>query len=140
MAKEEMMKGLSRLTLMAIAFFLLISTSGCFHHHKHVRHKSPAAESTRAPKIRYLPQWLAPAQKVSTPKKVYTYQYYPTVNIYYDTTRKLYFFTDGEDWQEAPRLPSNVQIDQDEGVTVKLKTDKPFLSEVSRDLGDPTTW
>jgi len=134
------MKTISRVTILIMIFGLLISTSGCFHHHKHVRHRPPAPETSNAPKVQYLPQWLSPAQKVSTPNKIYTYQYYPTTNIYYDKSRKLYFFTDGEDWQEDTTLPPRLQIDQNEGVTVRLKTDKPFLSDVSRIFPEQVTW
>ena len=135
-----MMKPLARVTMMIMTLGLLITTSGCFHHHKHVRQRPPEPETTSAPKVQYLPQWLFPSQNVSTSNKIYTYQYYPTTNIYYDTTRKLYFFTDGEDWQEDRKLPPQFIINQNEAVTVRLKTDKPFLSDVSRTFQDNVTW
>ena len=135
-----MMKALPRFPILIVALGVLLTTSGCFHHHKHVRNQPPASDAPRAPKVRYIPQFLEPAQQVSMPKKTYTYQYYPSVNVYYDTTRELYFFTDGEDWQETAQLPSQFILDQNEAVTMKLKTDKPFLSEVSRSFWDPFTW
>ena len=134
------MKLLSRLTILIIALSFLISTSGCFHHHKHVRNKPPVSKTSQNSKIWRLPTFLEPAQQVSVPNKVYTYLYYPSVNIYYDTTRKLYFFTDGEDWQEAVSLPSTFLIDKNEAVTVRLKSDKPFLSNVSRNYPSEITW
>lgn len=134
------MKALSRFTMLIMALIFLISTSGCFHHHKHVRNKPPVSEASRAPRVWHLPAFLEPARQVSMPKKVYTYLYYPSVNIYFDTTRKLYFFTDGEDWQEATRLPSGFLINKNEAVTVQLKSDKPFLADISRSSPPEYTW
>ncbi len=134
------MKALLRVTMLIVALSFLISTSGCFHHHKHVRNKPPVSKASQGPKIWQLPKFLEPARQVSVPNKVYTYLYYPSVNVYYDTTRKLYFFTDGEDWQEATRLPSSFFVDKNEAVTVRLKSDKPFLSNVSRSYPADVTW
>ena len=134
------MKALSRVTMLVVGLSFLVTTSGCFHHHKHVRNKPRVSETSRASKVWRLPKFLEPARQVSVASKVYTYLYYPTVNIYYDTNRKLYFFTDGEDWQEASKLPSGFLINKNEAMTVRLKSDKPFLADISRNLPTDVTW
>ena len=134
------MKALSRFTMLVLALSVLLGTSGCFHHHKHVRNKPRVSEAPQASKVWRLPKFLEPARQVSVPKRVYTYLYYPTVNVYYDTSRNLYFFTDGEDWQEATQLPAGFLINKNEAMTVRLKSDKPFLADVSRGYSTDVTW
>ena len=125
------MESVSRFVLLVATLVILVSTSGCFHHTKH-RHKPTLSETGWTPKIRTTPTELEPARQVSVPAKEYTYEYYPSVDVYYDTTRKLYFYTDGEDWLESENLPETIIINKSEAETVRLKSDKPFLSERSR--------
>ncbi len=134
------MKALSRFTMLVVVLSVFVSTSGCFHHHKHVRNKPPMSKASQTPRVWHLPKFLEPARQVSGPKRMDTYLYYPTVNVYYDTSRKLYFFTDGEDWQEANKLPSGFLINKNEAMTVRLKSDKPFLSDISRSYPTDDTW
>lgn len=69
-----------------------------------------------------------PEEPQTQPHKMYSYNYYPSSNVYYDKERKLYFFTNGDEWYDSPFLPPNFNIDPKEVVTVQRESEKPFLA------------
>ncbi len=60
-------------------------------------------------------------------RKKFAYEYYPTVNVYYDRSRQVYFYLSGRDWQMAVSLPSTIRLDVSEVVSLELETDRPYL-------------
>ena len=56
----------------------------------------------------------------------YHYRYYPSSYVYFDVGRRLYFYYDAGNWRVAVSLPSRVQIDFDDYVTLGMDTDKPY--------------
>ncbi len=61
----------------------------------------------------------------------YTYNYFPSSQVYYDNNRKLYFYTNGEEWMDTHSLPSGITLDQSEAVSVKLEHPVPYTNPVN---------
>jgi hypothetical protein len=57
----------------------------------------------------------------------YQYQYYAQANVYYDTTRRLYFYAEGGNWQASVSLPVDLKLRLGDHVTVEMDSDKPYL-------------
>jgi len=60
-------------------------------------------------------------------RKKFAYYYYPTTNVYYDRSRKVYFYLSGRNWQVSVSLPSSLRVDVNEAVSLELTTDRPYL-------------
>ena len=60
-------------------------------------------------------------------RKKFAYQYYPTANVYYDQSRRVYFYLSGREWEMAVSLPSSLRIDVQEAVSLELETDRPYM-------------
>jgi hypothetical protein len=56
----------------------------------------------------------------------YTYWYYPSTCVYFDTYRKLYFYLEADNWKMAASLPEAVQLRLGSYVTMELDTGKPY--------------
>ncbi|MFN2365587.1 MAG: hypothetical protein ABR523_03880, partial [Desulfurivibrionaceae bacterium] len=59
-------------------------------------------------------------------RSAYRYRYYPGTQVYYDTSRNLYFYISGGVWLSAPVLPGSIRIVPDHFVTVELDSPKPY--------------
>lgn len=57
----------------------------------------------------------------------YQYRYYPNCSVYYDTSRKLYFYLKGGNWEFGASLPSNLRARLGGFVNIEMDTGKPFL-------------
>jgi hypothetical protein len=56
----------------------------------------------------------------------YTYYYYPTAQVYFDITRKIYFYMDGTSWRMAVSLPTHLRVALADHVTIEMDSDKPY--------------
>ncbi len=56
----------------------------------------------------------------------YHYRYYPSSYVYFDVGRNLYFYYDAGNWQVGVSLPSRIQIDFDDYVTLGMDTGRPY--------------
>ncbi|HPU46283.1 MAG TPA: hypothetical protein PLQ91_01465 [Bacteroidales bacterium] len=65
----------------------------------------------------------APAHGVRTK---YQYRYYPSLGIYYDINRGIYFYLESGIWKSSNALPSNITISLKDYVVLDLDTDKPY--------------
>ena len=100
-------------SLLKLSCFLLVGIfilSGCESNHRkyEVRRKGPPSH--------------APAHGYH---KQYSYYYYPSSYVYYDSGRGIYFYMEGSSWRSGSRLPSFIRIDSGEVIVMKLDTDKP---------------
>ena len=43
-------------------------------------------------------------------RKKFGYEYYPTANVYYDQSRKVYFYLAGSNWEMGVSLPSTLRV------------------------------
>ncbi len=57
----------------------------------------------------------------------YQYRYYPNYSVYYDTTRKLYFYLKGDNWEVGVSLPSNIRMEFGDYVSLEMDTEKPYV-------------
>jgi len=57
----------------------------------------------------------------------HNYNYYPKANVYYDTSRKMYFYIEGDNWKASVSLPSTLKVQLGNHVSVEMETDKPYL-------------
>ena len=55
----------------------------------------------------------------------HAYVYYPSSYVYFDTTRKVYFYMTSGAWKMSVKLPSSVTINLREGVSMTLDTNSP---------------
>jgi hypothetical protein len=55
------------------------------------------------------------------------YQYFPSVRVYHDAERGLYFFLQGTEWRIAVALPSELRLQLRYYVTLEMDSDKPYL-------------
>ena len=54
------------------------------------------------------------------------YDYYPSVEVYFDPQRKLYFWHAAAYWGVGKRLPSTYKLDRNERTLVSLDTKLPY--------------
>jgi hypothetical protein len=64
-------------------------------------------------------------------RKKFAYQYYPTANVYYEPTRNVYFYLSDGTWVMAVSLPSSIQLDMGESVTLELETNRPYVENAT---------
>jgi hypothetical protein len=57
----------------------------------------------------------------------YNYNYYPKENVYFDTSRKLYFYMDGDNWRASVSLPLDLKVRLGDHVNIELDFDKPYI-------------
>ena len=55
------------------------------------------------------------------------YRYYPDAFVYFDVTRKVYFYLEGPNWHMAVTLPSYYSGKLRGYVLIEMATDTPYL-------------
>ena len=61
-------------------------------------------------------------------RTMFHYDYYPDVEVYFDTIRHLYFYQDGGSWAMSVALPISFQENLGTSVRLKMPSGKPYLS------------
>ncbi len=56
----------------------------------------------------------------------YTYRYYPSLQIYYDLNRELYFYLSDGQWRTSKRAPATYRSRRGDGVTLHMRTGRPY--------------
>jgi hypothetical protein len=81
-------------------------------------------ESSPAPQVKKggPPPW-APAHGY---RAKYSYHYYPDAAVYFDTSRDLYFYLEGDQWKAGVSLPGSVRVQLGSYVTIEMDTDRPY--------------
>jgi hypothetical protein len=54
------------------------------------------------------------------------YHYYPDSSVYFDVDRGMYFYLAGDKWQVSASLPSSIQVDLGDHVSIDLDTSQPY--------------
>ena len=54
------------------------------------------------------------------------YRYYPSCYVYFDISRKCYFYLSGDSWKVSASLPSHMRVQLGEYVSIEMDTDKPY--------------
>lgn len=65
----------------------------------------------------------APAHGV---RAKYQYRYYPSLGIYYDINRGIYFYIESGVWISSPNPPINFRVGVQDFIVIDLDTDKPY--------------
>ena len=55
------------------------------------------------------------------------YRYYPGAEVYFDLSRRVYFFYSGGSWQVNASLPSSLKVKLGSAVSIEMDSDKPYL-------------
>lgn len=71
------------------------------------------------------PTW-APAYGLRNKTQQYLYRYYPTTEVYFDTTRNLYFYEVDGKWTQAATLSADIQRRLKDFVTIAMDTQIPY--------------
>ncbi|MEF8942904.1 MAG: hypothetical protein V5B78_08960 [Desulfohalobiaceae bacterium] len=82
--------------------------------------KAPAAEKAGAEKGP--PPW-APAHGH---RAKHRYRYYPSAEIYFDVSRKVYFYDKNGQWQVSAELPGSIRARLGDTVTLEMDTEHPY--------------
>ena len=56
----------------------------------------------------------------------YHYKYFPSAQVYFDASRNVYFFLDGNQWRMSVSLPDRLRLKIGEYVEISTDTDKPY--------------
>ena len=56
----------------------------------------------------------------------YAYRYYPSSFVYFDASRKMYFYFQNNCWCESASLPKDIRLKFDHYVTIETDDDKPY--------------
>jgi len=54
------------------------------------------------------------------------YRYYPSCYVYFDLSRKCYFYLDGDNWKVSVSLPVSLRAQLGEYVSIEMDTDRPY--------------
>jgi hypothetical protein len=54
------------------------------------------------------------------------YRYYPSCYVYFDISRKCYFYLDGDNWKVSVSLPVSLRAQLGEYVSIEMYTDRPY--------------
>ena len=60
-------------------------------------------------------------------RMMFHYDYYPDVEVYFDTIRHLYFYFDKGRWMMSVALPTNFQENLGRSIRLKIKSDRPYV-------------
>lgn len=60
-------------------------------------------------------------------RKKHTYHYYHDEQVYYDTSRGLYFYFEGSNWQVSASLPSHYNVHLGGYVTIEMDSSQPHM-------------
>ncbi len=56
------------------------------------------------------------------------YRYYPDCSVYYDTSRKIYFYLKDGNWEVGASLPGNLQVSLGDSVSLEMDSGKPYIN------------
>jgi hypothetical protein len=56
----------------------------------------------------------------------YSYYYYPASYVYFDVTRKMYFFMEAGLWRATISLPDSMRVKLGDYVTIDMDDDEPY--------------
>ncbi len=70
---------------------------------------------------------VSPYAKAPVRAAHHRYRYFPAHQVYFDTSRNIYFYFSNHAWFSAPVLPPHIHIDRDNYVVMELEGPKPHL-------------
>ena len=113
-----------------LLFSFILIFSGCVNPGYGVRARvpvTPPEEATvQSPPVNEKhgpPSW-APAHGH---RAKYSYRYYPSNEIYFDTGRGIYFYYRNGSWSVSASLPGGISLNVNDYVTLELESDRPYI-------------
>jgi hypothetical protein len=115
---------LSRLAFFGLSLFFLFAVVGCHADRAgiHIGDDPPPAVVAPA-KPGGGPPPHAPAHGY---RAKHQYHYYPASYVYFDLSRKCYFYLEGDSWKVSASLPTSVSVGLGDYVSIEMDTDKPY--------------
>lgn len=104
-----------RLFFTTLVLSALLTTTGCGH--LHVSQGNSRHDSVKEPR--------GNAYGLKKHNHI-EYEYYPSVEVYFDPQRKLYFWHASAYWGVGKRLPSTYKLDHKDRRLVSLDTKLPY--------------
>jgi len=77
----------------------------------------------RRPVVKHGPPPHAPAHGYIAK---HMYYYYPEAYVYFDISRQVYFFLEGDRWRMSVSLPHSVYVRLGDHVAIEMNSDKPY--------------
>ena len=56
----------------------------------------------------------------------HSYYYYPASYVYFDVTRKVYFYMEESVWRTTVSLPDSIRVKLGDHVTIDMDADEPY--------------
>lgn len=56
----------------------------------------------------------------------YTYRYYPAVQVYFDISRRVYFYLDEGHWVASASLPRSIRVRLGDYAEIDMESDRPY--------------
>jgi hypothetical protein len=56
----------------------------------------------------------------------HSYYYYPSTYVYFDVTRKVYFYMEGSVWRTTVSLPDSIRVKLGDHVAIDMDDDEPY--------------
>ena len=56
----------------------------------------------------------------------HSYRYYPSCYVYFDVSRKCYFYMAGDGWKVSASLPVHMRVQLGDYVSIEMDTDRPY--------------
>ncbi len=57
----------------------------------------------------------------------FNYYYYPDAYVYFDLSRRVYFYLEGDNWRMSASLPDYISVRLRGYVSIELNTDTPYI-------------
>jgi len=54
------------------------------------------------------------------------YHYYPHAQVYFDISRDVYFYMEGDNWRMSASLPGRLHVQLGDYVNIEMDSDKPY--------------
>ncbi len=68
------------------------------------------------------------------------YRYYPEAYVYFDISRRVYFYFAGGVWRASVSLPASLKVKLGSAVTITMDTDKPYRDFAKHKAKYPPGW
>lgn len=110
-----MLHSLKKTGLIVVVLFLLFTAGGC-----HIWVPLPPHSYVVVPGRTHYVQPIVRAR--------HHYRYFPASQVYYDTTKNIYFYQTNNIWLSATLLPRRIHIDLHNFVAIELDSPKPYVN------------
>ncbi|MBW2072403.1 MAG: hypothetical protein JRI89_14255 [Deltaproteobacteria bacterium] len=116
------LNSMSRILVLAVSVLFLLSLGAC-----HIKNAGVQIGEEPSPvvvaKSKGGPPSHAPAYGY---RAKHCYRYYPSCYVYFDISRRCYFYLAGDGWKKSASLPASLRVQLGDYVSIEMDTDKPY--------------